>query len=528
MEVQRGYGGYQGGYNNQYNGQYGQYGQQGYQGINQQKSPDVYRVDHGGDPRFISNGSTNGQHEKLCLVFVCLSICVFLPLIIVGFVLVFSAISKVETGFTNSFGTISGSWKSDLIFGLTSNPNVALPEGQYVVPWGGVWPGTIEGCNCPNSVLILGRRNVWPGLQAHSCTYNETYSGCQRVSSQSQVQMNRWNGGEQFYAVKYAKTSFLDSYQQMDEQGKCATGYKLCGNPSSKSKGVCIKDIYTECPITRISQSPEAGLTPITLGSTTLYVGRDNSANPFSDVGVSEAFVCSTRSFYSNTPGRKRYALLRGNSESCMKDNDATYFGEIGERNLFQVNQVPYTNLPEYEVDDKYKYVQYADRPLEWAPSCKDIVPKTQKLGDDIKVVSDQASTLRTVAIIALIIAIVATMVQCCGLGIPTKIATGISLALTLIAVGLMIPYLSKAISKGNEFSGTFDSVKSRQCSNEIANKEFDAMGGSFKSDYTGTLNTAMWLIIAGCVLQALFSLFALVAKNDGDENQHLRGGSNW
>ena len=538
MELNRGYGGYggyqagaQAGYNNNQFG--GQYNQQGYQQPynNVYKNPDVQQINPGNQQVHRIQG-LGGDTSKMTYIFGGLCCCVFLPLIVVGFILVLSAIGKVENSFQDSFGGISASWKSDLIFGFTSNPSVVLPEGQYVSPWGGRWAGTVEGCNCPSSVMIFGRRNVWPGLKAHSCSFNETYSGCQRVTAQSEIQMNKWNGGEQIFAIKYSKTNFLENYQNMDTTGRCAPGYKLCGNPSSKSKGVCIKETFTECPITGLSDTAKAGADkPINLGSTTLYVGRDSTANPSSDVGVSEAFVCTARGLSSVTPGRKRYELLKGYTDGCVKDNEAAYFNEIGERNLFQVNQVPFTTLPEYDVDDKYKYKQWASRPLEWAPSCRDVIPSTQKLGQDIKVVSEQASSLKIFLIIGFIVALIAIAVQCCGTGIPSKIATGIALALIIVAICLIIPFITKTVSKANDFSNTFDVVSSRKCSTDSTNTQFDTMSATFKKDFTGDLKTGMWLLIAGCVLQALFSLYALLAKDDGDDRQPLmgpQGGSGW
>jgi hypothetical protein len=491
---------------------------------NPYKNPDIQMISNG------SSGESSGrQSQTMLCIFGGLCCCIFLPLVLVGFILILSAIGKVENGFENTFSNISASWKSDLIFGFTSNPSMVLPQGQYLAPWGGVWPGSNEGCNCPNSALLLGRRNVWPGLKAHSCSYNETYSGCQRVTGQSQVPLNKWGNGEQIFAIKFLQTNFLETYQQMDQNGNCAAGYKLCGNPASKSKGVCIKNIYSECPITQVSQTSRPGVDkPITLGSTTLYVSRDNSANPYSDVGVSEAFVCTARGLSSITPGRKRYQLLKGTTDTCQKDVDASYFSEIGEKNLFQVNQVPFAQLPEYEVDDKYKYVQWASRPLEWAPTCKDVVPNTQKLGDNIKTVADQAGTVKIFAIIAFIVALIAFGVQCAGVGIPSKIASGIALALAIIAIILVIPSVSTALKNGNNFSDTFDAVKSRQCSSDATNKQFDSMAGSFKSDFNGSLNTGMWVFIAGCVLQALFSVWALVTKNSDDENGALMNHQGW
>ena len=468
--------------------------------------PPVDPVVHNEPPR-----ARNPLFETYCA----LCCCIFFPCVIAGFVFTLLATRRVEAGFKDSFGSLIDSWKSDVVFGFTSNPSMVVANGLYLSPWAGKWPGTEPGCHCPTSTFFFSMRGVHPGLFARPCNWNETFSGCQSIPGNPDMTLNKWVHGEQWFAVKGHATSFLDLYDKMDADGKCVAGYKHCGDVKSKTKGFCIPIHFSECPITRISQSPEAGLTPITLGSTTLYVGRDNSANPFSDVGVSESHVCTSRGLYSITPGRKRYELLRGATEGCFKDNAAVYLSQIGEREYFDSNQVPYFRLVDYHVENSYRYFQFASRVLQWSAACNTLIPQVRHLSTDIIDVSTKSSTLSTVNIIALIILIPSMFCMFCAVvdTNPENGITFVSLGCSLLGYGLLLPYLIILYKKAHEFMNTFNQIQGQRCSDDNTNGVFELLGNSFRDEFVLKLKIALWLAGIGCVLQALFSAYVLRKK---------------
>ena len=441
--------------------------------------------------------------------------CIFFPFVIAGTIFTYYATKQIQSGFKDSFGSLTDSWKSDLIFGFTSNQGMVLANGLYLSPWAGKWPGTEPGCHCPTSTMFFGAQNVHPGLFPRPCSWNETFSGCQSIPGNPEMTLNRWVHGEQIFAIRGRGTTFLELFDKIDNDGRCVAGYRHCGDVKSTTKGICIPIQFVECPITKISLSPEAGLVPINLGSTTLYVGRDSTANPYSDVGVSEAHVCTSKGLYSITPGRKRYELLRGATEGCIKDNAATYLSQIGERELFDNNQVPYFRLVDYHVESSYRYVQYASRSLQWAAACNSLIPKIQHVTTDIIDVSTKSSTLSTVNIIALIILICSMACMCCSVADTEaeKGLTFVSLGCTLIGFGILLPYLIILFKKTHEFAKTFDEIQNQKCSDSNTNGVFEQMRNDFNDQVVTRLKIALWLAGIGCVLQALFSGYALRKK---------------
>ena len=92
----------------------------------------------------------------------------------------------------------------------------------------------------------------------------------------------------------------------------------------------------------------EPGYIPITAGQTTVYISNAQSHNAIQTARIAENHLCFTKVTSPLSPGRSAYQLLEASYENCQEDKAAWSVGEIGEIDLFGLNQIPYNELAQY------------------------------------------------------------------------------------------------------------------------------------------------------------------------------------
>lgn len=106
----------------------------------------------------------------------------------------------------------------------------------------------------------------------------------------------------------------------MNADGTCQSGYLKCGNPTSRSKGICLPPKYKSCPLTDITMEQKQNYRQVPFTSFNLFVSNDPSANPIDKLRIAENHMCFIGSTYPLTPGRSKYGLLVGDFDGCHKD----------------------------------------------------------------------------------------------------------------------------------------------------------------------------------------------------------------
>ena len=131
----------------------------------------------------------------------------------------------------------------------------------------------------------------------------------------------------------------------MNPDGSCLAGFMKCGNPASKSKGICLPSRFKYCPLTEITRLGSLKHRQISFTSAALFITNDTFANPIDRVRISENHLCFNKFSYSLTPGRTKYPLLDGDFSDCQKDMESISVTSLGEREIFDKNSVPYPLL---------------------------------------------------------------------------------------------------------------------------------------------------------------------------------------
>jgi hypothetical protein len=376
----------------------------------------------------------------------------------------------LRDGFTN----MVTNWNNDMVFDLSLQSSPVLPdENYYTTEWNSIWPGNIDGCYCWKS---NSKKKVTVGLKTSSCNANQTSMGCKDISGTSPQTMNKWKGSQTIYAIRAKSTSFYANYRNMNSDGTCAKGFRICGDKNSKSKGLCIPEKYTKCPISHIQNSNPGGYTSLALNSLTLYYSNSNQYNSVCDLVYSQAFTCFIRTHYSKSPGRTPYGLLKGDYTSCIEDPTVIDVDEIGETDLLTLNGINHSKLYSFDTSNNWKWKLSAGRFIDWSPDCKDTVMSLSDKTVELNTMADQYLTMFILYIISFVLATishVARFITCLqNQSKPYKWCVFLRIA-TFI---LIAPSLIICTAKASQFLSFFKSISDLGCSNDDVNKIFEYM----------------------------------------------------
>ena len=403
------------------------------------------------------------------------------------------------------------SWRQDLVFDIsydkTSFDALNLPN-MYVDTWKFEWPGTINGCQCDSAARKKSSR-VRTGLKSRACNSTETKAGCTQIPESKPLNASKWTSGKEIYVAKVKDTSFLSTYQQMNSDGSCQSGYKNCGSKSSDSRGFCIPSAIPSCPLTDISSQAKSGYTLNQFDGFAVYTSKSpNSQTPFTDLEIVQGKQCLNRSNKSLADGQDKYLLLRRNYSNCFGDVRTAYLSEMGQVDFFNLNSVDYQKLISYNADNKFKFKLAAGRNFEWFPSCFDLVPQvSDKKGEALKIRKSH-NTLLGLYITSLVLSVIWFMLLLISCTTEDRMFLLIIGAVRLGAFILALPSMiivTKAFSSNLSF---FRDVQARQCTNEDYNDHLKSVFDTWEQKIHKKHITMLVVGIVGFVLEVISTFF--------------------
>ena len=186
----------------------------------------------------------------------------------------------------------------------------------------GVWPGTVQGCDCPD------------GLRTGPCRKSPRSPppdpSCDDYSARNPINMYDWGGSK--WCVLRAKPGS----QYVKKAGKCGTGFKKC------SSGICLREAL-DCPVTKVKLETGAIVLEKTLGE-----------SPVIDLKIAPNNIPCFSGAYFARGSVDPYVLIDEHENGCGKYGlDDKYSFEIDTQKqdkLFNENDFPkkVLNLPRY------------------------------------------------------------------------------------------------------------------------------------------------------------------------------------
>jgi hypothetical protein len=402
---------------------------------------------------------------------ICLCVSAF-TLLLVSFIFMILAKNQMKI-ISKSVESLVSSWERDMVFDLTTTPGTSALTGTnfYETKWNGTWPGTLAGCWCEKSD---SEYEVSRGLKTRPCNSNETLVGCDDIAATSKRDLTRWIASNEITATRGRGTNFISLYEMMDDSGNCKTGYTRCGDPNSKSKGLCIPQGIGVCPLTDITSTAKQGYKSISLSGVNIYFSNSAGLNPIPDIFYAESHLCFIREHRSITGGRKPYPLLLGDFSNCKIDPLAWSVNEIGEKDFFDINSLSYTQFTQYDVSNNFKYKMLVARFLDWSPECKDIVPSLQNQAKEMKDSYTQHKILFGLYIASFCIGVICLV----ALGLLTftfsSTAYKIFFIVRICSWILVAPSVVLCSASTGKMVKYFKNVTSLGCSNSENNQNFE------------------------------------------------------
>jgi len=410
---------------------------------------------------------------------------------------------------SNSVQSLVSSWERDMVFDLTTAAasSTLTGAGFYETRWNGTWPGTRPGCWCETS---NAEYEVSRGLKPKSCNSNETLVGCVDIAATPKKDLTRWISSTEVFATRGRDTNFISLYEKMEDSGKCKSGHIKCGDPNSKSKGLCIPQEIGVCPLTDMTSTAKPDYKSISLGEVNIYFSNAAGLNPIPDIFYAESHLCFIRDHRSISGGRKPYALLLGDFTNCKKDSLAWSLNEIGEKDFFDINAHSYSQFTQYSVSNDYKYKMLVARFLDWSPECKDIVPSLQNQAKEMKNRYTQHKILFGLYIASFCIGVITLIALGFFAFAGNSMAYKIIFMVRLISWILIAPPVILCTASTSKMVSYFKNVTSLGCSNEANNENFELIAKDMydKVHYRNLIMAVLSYI--GIFLEALMCFVVL------------------
>ena len=167
---------------------------------------------------------------------------------------------------TAGFGNIIDNWRQDVVTNVQTISDSSCPSNFEPLETF-IWPGIAQGCDCTvesgANQTSLKNFNLTSSLEKGKCDSNQTKVGCRDVSSISRKTLSLWKDGRQTCIQREKGIDFIEQAENMQDNGECRSGGKLCGaSPSDPKFGVCI-DSSKECPYTKFvvdSSNPDTDM----------------------------------------------------------------------------------------------------------------------------------------------------------------------------------------------------------------------------------------------------------------------------
>lgn len=380
------------------------------------------------------------------------------------------------------FSGMFESWNNDLVFGVRATNNSAYLEtpDHYFTKWTGFWPGVVEGCNCP-LITDPNLPDRVQGLLKRNCTQFEISSiGCTPVSAVPAVNLTSWITPKylpiEFFVIRVKNTSFRVSVANMNDDGSCRDGFRNCGDQASISGGYCIKN-ELECPINDL-QNAKGDFKKVSIFEPIdIFYSNDAGKHPISDLYISEDFLCFNRHHNSYTPNTEKFKLLGGDNTNCINDTLAWWITEQPQKAIFDMNKVPYADIPEFAILEDAKYRLFAARAPEWSRKCNSKLSEFEKAVTTLQNIKKDYKKVYEASVVCSTAALVSFVFTALGLYASNIWLYIIPFVPRAFFWVIMVPLYSGTFSKVSEIVTLFMSVESSQCSNSATNKVYTQMG---------------------------------------------------
>ena len=445
---------------------------------------------------------------KVCYTVLCC--CCAFPLLLASLVLMFMA-KKNLYNLSDNIENLGANWKQDAIMDVVKSKDVPLMAGQYIERWSGQFPGTQAGCHCPTSLLF---RKVQKGLSVGSCGLNQTFAGCRDVKETPAVPLAVWPQNQEIFVVKQKGTSFFENFNKIRDDGVCEPGYKHCGEPGSKSKGLCIPESVAGCPVSDITTAPNPSYQAVQLQNLVLYLSRDNKHNPIVEATLQESHLCFSRSDIPTSEGRARYALLKGDAANCIKDESAVSVASIGEKELFDLNKVPYQSLVDYNPSNNFKYHLFVARASVWSPLCRPLVEQIRARVEDSKSLQAYFQTLMILYIVSFSLSLLCYL-RIMLVAENKKGQYYCVFFLRLLLFIMVLPSIFIVANKCSKVHQFVHSISKQDCSVPEVNMMFQNLAEKFQSKVISITYWCLGTAFGGMFVELLMLLIGLTARKE-------------
>ena len=267
---------------------------------------------------------------------------------------------------------VTRDWNNDLISRIVPEADIGQLEAyEYADYWRGTFPGTVEGCHC---TVRNSRRRVYPGLFRRECNRNETIVGCKQIAPTEQIPLVKFVDQAAVPVIRIKNSSYIDLMNFTLDSGDCVAGYKKCSD-------FCVPEKLKACPLTairvasapnRTNPDPSVFDAQVDFPSFSLFTSSSPKFKTITDTQIAERAVCVSPGTSAVTPGRKPYALLASDWDSCIEDPRFERLDGLGEMTLFQYNGVDWKNASyvDFQTSENYIWYRFFGTAIKMKQSC--------------------------------------------------------------------------------------------------------------------------------------------------------------
>lgn len=382
------------------------------------------------------------------------------------------------------FHSLLDNWKKDFVYDIKTVAGTTNCPSSYDNQFQGYWPGTVIGCNCLH-VHYCSRKGVSYGrLESGSCNSNETYCGCDHVSSTPERDLINWKSANKVCFQRKGGFNFYSLFKNMNIDGQCKEGFRACGLTTGISKGVCIPN-EVDCPITKIEISENApSFNPYQeqdlnqAQTKKIYFTNKTVDQPIIDTVARFGEACLNPADLDKN-GRSDYVLKAQGSVDCKVDQRySKHSPSEGERTFFDLNNVIYLSLPAFNPTDNDRYYMMSRQLIEWSPKCHDIIQSLYDLQTDVTFFQKRLKFLKTFTIIILILNIVLSFIDLCFcLDSKNRKSTTVQknciIPVRNIMVVIAVIFQITCTVKASKLKGIFQRISEEKCSDDFTNSFF-------------------------------------------------------
>lgn len=408
-----------------------------------------------------------------------------------------------------NLANFTDAWQQlDQIFAISADGQLGgyPSDTYYTAAVEGKWPGTIKGCDCTQAEAKY---------YTNQC--GKFQGNCKQLPETGTRGFSKWYNSLPIYTVRMKQTSQSQLTSKIKLDGTCVSGYKKCGNPNSKSKGICVPENAIGCPITDISSTFQPGWTKTSFLGFSIYTKSEVNSNPIVDIAIRESHMCLNREHFPITPNRKPYSLFDVDYGRCIKNPTYSELFDMGELDLVSINSIPTDGLPQFQLSNDYRWKVLAGGFVEWAPECPVQMMEFASLTSNLSKTYSQYVTLFGLYIATFSAILLCYLGYFFGILNVLKESKPMSLyccfVLRLLAWVISFPSMIIVTYRLVTFRDAYSKLVSAQCSSSMINSYLSTNYQGFDSNILNNTAMMLGLSVAGVVIESfcISIVYALV-----------------